>query len=62
METEDEKQERWSRYNLNVDEEVVVRATVKKIRPNCLVDVCIDGKEPTTITVHRNHIQYYEDK
>ena len=59
METEVEKQERWSRYNLNIDQEVVVKATVKKIGPNCVVDISIDGREPTMITVHRNQIQDY---
>lgn len=54
---ETEKQERWSRYDLNIGQEVVVKGTVKKIGPNCVVEVVIDGREPTMITVHRNLIQ-----
>lgn len=60
-ETEDEKQERWSRYNLNIGDVVWVKSVVRKIGPNCMVTVTPwdDDNRSNNYSTHRNMIIDY---
>ena len=62
METEDEKQERWSRYNLNIGDVVWVKSVVREIGPNCMVGITPwDEDDHSKIhKVHRNMIIDYD--
>lgn len=59
-ETEEQKQERWSRYNLNIGDVVWVKSTVQEIGPNCMVAVTPWDDSTKTYKTHRNMIIDYD--
>ncbi len=57
IETEEEKRERWARYNLNIGDVVYVKSVVKSIGPNCMVEVePFDHYNELSYKTHRNMI------
>lgn len=55
-ETEEQKQERWNRYNLNIGETVYVKCKVESIGPNCIIGVSFQDNPDLLLRVHRNFI------